>query len=227
MALPGPLACRLLYLAGVMSRLYPFLTSTAVHGGAALLLGLGGVGLAWQPARMSVTAPKAVPLMMDLHRELREDVDFHRAEPTPIPLAVDDVELELEPREEEVDVLPAFAARPSPRPERPLRTSARVAAPAPVPEVESEIAPVDLHNPPPAYPAAARRRGQEGLVLADLSVGKDGAVEAVSIVACDGSPLFEAAVRKAAADWRYRPATLGGLPVASVRRVRFSFRLKD
>lgn len=216
-----------------MSRLLAFLTSSAVHGGAALLLGLGGLGFPERPARMALEAPRPVPLTLDFERVPRDVVDFPHAEPAPAPLAVDEVELdfETEAREEDVDVLPAFAALPSPRRERPLRTTARVALPAsappPVPDVEAELAAVELLNPPPAYPAAARRRGQEGVVLADLSVGVDGSVRDVLIVSCEGSPLFEAAVRKAAAAWRYQPATLGGLPVASVRRVRFSFRLKD
>lgn len=94
-----------------------------------------------------------------------------------------------------------------------------------MPQVESEEAPVELQNPPPSYPAAARRRGEEGHVVVELRVLADGNVADPTVVESSGSPLFVKSVLSAVAAWRYRPATLGGKAVERVQRVRFLFRL--
>ena len=46
------------------------------------------------------------------------------------------------------------------------------------------------------------------------------------VVECVGSPLFADAALKAVLTWRYQPATLGGVPVDRVHRVRFNFKIQ-
>jgi TonB family protein len=85
---------------------------------------------------------------------------------------------------------------------------------------------VPLDTPPPAYPDAARRSNVEGVVIAELRIDKQGRVESARAAQGSGSALLDDAALAAVRAWRYRPATLAGAPVPSVRRVRFEFRLE-
>jgi protein TonB len=91
----------------------------------------------------------------------------------------------------------------------------------PQPKVEAEEL-VEIHNPPPAYPAAARRRGQEGHALVEVKILKDGSVAEPVVLECVGSPLFADAALKAVAAWRFQPTALG----PRVHHVRFTFKMQ-
>jgi protein TonB len=146
--------------------------------------------------------------------------------------------LEFEPdrtaeESELVAVEPLVPAPDQPMPalERPLRTALAVAVAAPpaappTPEVEAEQAPVEIENPPPPYPALARRKGLEGHALVEVRVLPDGSCADPKLLECAGSPLFGDVSLETIRAWRYRPATLGGHPVESTQRVRFVFKLR-
>jgi TonB family protein len=68
---------------------------------------------------------------------------------------------------------------------------------------------------PPEYPAAARRRGLEGCVLAEVMIGADGSVTDVSILESDHPGIFDQSMREAQRTARYQPANRAGVPVAS------------
>ena len=51
-------------------------------------------------------------------------------------------------------------------------------------------------------------------------------VESARAAEGSGSTILDDAALAAVRSWRYRPATLGGKPTPSVRRVRFVFRLE-
>ncbi len=80
----------------------------------------------------------------------------------------------------------------------------------------------------PPYPDDARAAGQEGDVILQFMVEADGFVDPNSIVVkkSSGFPsLDRAAVSEAAVNWRFRPATMNGKPVASTHRFRVVFDL--
>ncbi|MDX9868214.1 MAG: energy transducer TonB [Kiritimatiellia bacterium] len=79
----------------------------------------------------------------------------------------------------------------------------------------------------PVYPIGARRRGEEGTVILDVTVGPDGRAVAVTRVASSGFPELDRAAERAAAQARFRPGTRDGKPVASAARLTLIFRLRD
>ena len=85
---------------------------------------------------------------------------------------------------------------------------------------------VEAYNPAPEYPTSARRRGAEGSVLVEISVGADGTAEDAKVVEGSGADDLDAAAVAAVKNWKFRPAVRAGQPVASRERIRFVFKLK-
>lgn len=78
------------------------------------------------------------------------------------------------------------------------------------------------------YPAAAIRAGQQGTVRVRYEVGVGGRVTDCTVMASSGSAALDSAtcsliVRR----YRYRPATRGGIPVASSMTRRITWRLPE
>lgn len=78
----------------------------------------------------------------------------------------------------------------------------------------------------PDYPRAARLRGEEGEVTLGISVGSDGAVEAVRVVRSSGFPSLDDAAVEAVRAARFSPATSEGRAVAASARLTLAFKLK-
>ena len=83
-----------------------------------------------------------------------------------------------------------------------------------------------LHNPPPGYPAAARRRGEEGQVTLRVHVLASGRAAEIEIAESSSHPRLDRAARDAVAHWRFEPARRGSQPVDSWLRVPIVFRLE-
>ena len=84
-----------------------------------------------------------------------------------------------------------------------------------------------VHNPPPAYPRAARRRGYEGLVLLLVRVSAAGVSLSVEVKESSGHPVLDRAAVKAVQRWRFKPATADGKPTAGEVEVPIRFKLTD
>jgi protein TonB len=82
-----------------------------------------------------------------------------------------------------------------------------------------------LSNPKPDYPAAARRRHQEGVVLVSVEVGTDGRPSDVALGRSSGFPLLDQAAVQAVRRWIFAPAQEAGFPVASRVDVPVRFSL--
>jgi periplasmic protein TonB len=63
----------------------------------------------------------------------------------------------------------------------------------------------------PEYPAGARDRGIEGVVMLDLVVGRTGAVETISVRR--GDPLLASSALETVRGWKFSPVLLNGNPV--------------
>jgi len=70
----------------------------------------------------------------------------------------------------------------------------------------------------PRYPPTARSGGQ---VLVEALIGSDGAMSETKIL--QAQPPFESAALSAMAEWKFKPAVRGGLPVSSYVYVLFGF----
>ena len=81
-------------------------------------------------------------------------------------------------------------------------------------------------NTAPSYPETARMRGEQGTVGLELAVGPDGRVMGVTVARSSGSPMLDAAARRAVQEWRFRPATRDGEAVPGSIRTSVHFRLQ-
>ena len=83
-------------------------------------------------------------------------------------------------------------------------------------------------NPPPFYPAIARRRAQQGTVTVRVLVGADGSVERAEISDSSGfDSLDDAALETVRSRWRFVPARHGGIAVESWVLVPIRFALLE
>lgn len=87
--------------------------------------------------------------------------------------------------------------------------------------------PVYRRNPEPAYPAAARRRRQEGVTLLAVSVSASGRALRVAVKKSSGYQLLDEAAVGAVVDWEFEPARAGAVAVESEIEVPVRFVLKQ
>jgi protein TonB len=88
------------------------------------------------------------------------------------------------------------------------------------------IRPLALSRPRPAYPASARRKRWQGVVLLSLRVGVNGKVEAVGVETSSGHDVLDDAAAKALARWEFTPAQKDGRAVEETVKVRVVFKLE-
>jgi periplasmic protein TonB len=83
-------------------------------------------------------------------------------------------------------------------------------------------------NPPPIYPAIARRREQQGTVTVKVLVGADGSVERAEVADSSGfDTLDDAALETVRSRWRFVPARHDGIAVESWVLVPIRFTLLE
>jgi periplasmic protein TonB len=81
-------------------------------------------------------------------------------------------------------------------------------------------------NPPPPYPARARRRGEHGTVVLRVLVDADGSVELANIAQSSGFDSLDAiALDTVRRRWRFVPARRGGTAIESWVLVPIRFML--
>jgi TonB family protein len=91
-------------------------------------------------------------------------------------------------------------------------------------EVPAELAEGSLlHRVEPDYPEEARQQRIEGPVVLDVRTREDGAIEEVKLVS--GQPALAGAAIAAVKQWKFRPRTVKGQPVAMQTHVTLNFRL--
>jgi TonB family protein len=78
-------------------------------------------------------------------------------------------------------------------------------------------------NVPPVYPVEAKKAKIQGTVLLSTIIGKDGAVENLSVVS--GPSALQAAALDAVRQWRYEPFLLNGDPVEVETTIKIVFTL--
>ncbi len=85
-------------------------------------------------------------------------------------------------------------------------------------------APVVIHRVEPDYPDEARKAKFQGSVLVAVEVDENGRVRSLRVVKAAGLGLDEKAL-EAVRQWRFRPATSDGRPVAVPAQIEVSFHL--
>lgn len=82
-----------------------------------------------------------------------------------------------------------------------------------------------LANPPPVYPAMARRRGVEGKVVVEAHINTAGIPFDVKVVSGAGEASLDEAALNAVWHWRFVPAKRGDQAVEAWVRIPLVFRL--
>lgn len=139
-----------------------------------------------------------------------------RPVPAPVPIAAATVAM-AEPPPAAIEAPSAPEPTPTPPP-----------APAPPAAIEApRYNATYLNNPSPAYPAASRRRGQEGRVLVRAEVLADGRCRQVELKQGSGHELLDQAALEAVRKWRFVPARQGEQAVTAWVDVPIAFKLKN
>lgn len=222
------------------------LCSSLVHGAAVIAVAVYAASpAALRPhASVLIQETRATPLparSAEIPPVVRERVDCEppivafESEPEPEPAQASeepapercDVPRPRSPTLERV-VLRESAAAPS-RPPAPPTADARPADAASVaspPEQSARVPATPRHdNRPPSYPLEARRRGHEGTVTLAVRVAADGAVASLDIAVSSGHAALDRAAVRAVSAWRFEPARVDGVPVATETSVSIEFRL--
>lgn len=116
---------------------------------------------------------------------------------------------------------------PEPQPEEQVLPpeAAELPAPRPQPAGPPDSGPVLLDNPPPAYPRAAQRLGQEGSVRLRIEVDANGAVSDVQLLESSGHELLDEAAIQGVKGWSFEPAVRSGQRVPDSFEHRVTFTL--
>lgn len=123
--------------------------------------------------------------------------------------------------------LPPALPDPVPQPAVPAPAAPVAAAIAPAPLVPPRFDAAYLDNPPPAYPAMARRLREEGRVLLRVLVTADGRAGSIEVATTSGSERLDQAALDAVRRWRFVPAKRGDAAVAAHVIVPISFALES
>lgn len=92
--------------------------------------------------------------------------------------------------------------------------------------VAADSRPYLLENPKPVYPAAARRRGMQGVVLLGVAVSKEGYVDKIDILQTSGFKVLDRSAVKSVKSWRFIPARMGEKNISSQMEIPIRFILK-
>jgi protein TonB len=124
--------------------------------------------------------------------------------------------------------------RPAPKPrssdqhDRDASANRKASAGQPTPRTrEADYSAAYLNNPLPRYPAAARRRGQQGLVLLNVEVLAAGRCGRIGILHGSGHAMLDDAAVEAVRHWHFVPAARGGIPVDHWVQIPIRFQLSQ
>lgn len=200
--------------------------AVCAHGAALAALWSGSPAPATQ-------APRALPMQVRMLAALPAATPAPAAKPMakpkpaptppkaarPMPLAA--------PRAPASPTAPSAASAPSavsaPAAAAPAHPTAVADAAPTAPRFDADY----LHNPAPAYPAMARRNGEEGRVQLSVRVSAQGRAEQVEVRHSSGYARLDEAALATVRQWRFVPARRGEEAVAASVLVPIVFRLEN
>jgi periplasmic protein TonB len=98
--------------------------------------------------------------------------------------------------------------------------------PPPPVRVEAQFDPRFAADVQPPYPPAEESAQRGGRVRIRLTIGADGRVKAIDRLTATSDAFWRATERHARARWRFRPATLDGRPVESIKTMTITFQIE-
>ncbi len=209
----------------IRRRLLGFLAlSAALHILALLLARQPLPQVTVEPPPLTVRLAEQPPVVPEMKQEPRPPEPAARpkaqprAEPRPAPAPLPAPQAEEPPP---APVLTAPSGSGAPQVAAPP-----VEPPKPVPVTPPVYNAAYLSNPPPDYPVAARRRGQEGVVLLSVLVSEKGLPREIRLARTSGTPVLDEAALEAVKGWKFVPARQGEQAVAAWVEVPIRFRLE-
>jgi protein TonB len=91
---------------------------------------------------------------------------------------------------------------------------------------DADTKPVAIQRVPPHFPTAERRAGMPGYAITDFIVTTEGRVAQARVIEASDN-AFAAAALQAVSQWRFRPATRNGAPVACHMQVPIKFAVNN
>lgn len=158
----------------------------------------------------------------------------HREEVPPPPPDPDDM---VRPEEEARVPVPPVAVRPPAKVQAPPESPDRGDGSSAVPGRDATTIHSQggsrtpgkaayLRNPLPVYPEDLRRAGKEGKVLLKVKISREGRAVEVVVAQSSGYPAMDRnAVTVVSKSWRFKPAEVGGVAVATTQLIPISFVL--
>ncbi len=87
--------------------------------------------------------------------------------------------------------------------------------------------PLYRENPAPGYPAIARLRGYQGVVLVEAEILPDGQVGQVNLRKSSGYAILDRAALSAVKSWKFEPARKSGIPYTTRAELPIRFVLNE
>lgn len=227
-----------------------FLCSSLVHGAALIACAVFGAAAAThrphavvqvQDTRAALPPSAPATPVPEVAREPVRDAPLSPEPETADPDFVQPAEpapaSPPEPRDRRASFTPTLERvvrrEPAPPPQAPPPPAAPAeVAPSPALSVESRSEPSAYvpatpraDNRPPAYPLEARRRGHGGEVVLAVRVDAGGAVAGLEVAVSSGHAALDRAAVRAVSRWRFEPARVGGVAIATETTVAVEFRL--
>ena len=196
--------------------------AVCAHGAALAALWSGSPAPATQ-------APRALPMQVRMLAASPAPAAKPMAKPKPVPIPPKAARPLAAPRAPASPTAPSAASAPSAVP-APAAVAAAPAHPTAVADAAPTAPRFDadyLHNPAPAYPAMARRNGEEGRVQLSVRVSAQGRAEQVEVRHSSGYARLDEAALATVRQWRFVPARRGEEAVAASVLVPIVFRLES
>lgn len=151
-------------------------------------------------------------------------------EPPPPPPPLPKPEKKPEPVKQEPKPVKRVVKTPTPpvpktdpKPEaRPTPPQPAAPAPAAIAQDPTPVTPRPIYRPEPAYPMLARRLGQQGTVVLELTLTQSGSVSRAMVIESSGYRSLDSSALDAVKKWRFPANRFNGL---SSFRQRIEFRL--
>jgi protein TonB len=141
--------------------------------------------------------------------------------PAPDPAPVRDI-----PEVPQPSSAPAAATSPAAQTPAAPPSPSTAGQPALEPSSPPDFRATYLRNPPPTYPASARRKREEGTVTLRVLVSDAGQPEKIELERSSGSTALDRAALESVRQWRFAPARRGDAPHAAWVLVPIVFRLE-
>jgi protein TonB len=145
------------------------------------------------------------------------------ADPAGLPVALNVPPPPAAPEKVVPTPTPAAAPPPATSAPAPAPQTAQAAQASALRVGGSFTEPALVHSVQPIYPPAAVQRKAQGVVHFQATITKDGSVKNLQLVS--GDPLLNVAAKQAVLQWKYRPATLNGMPVEVTQAIVVKFNL--